>query len=153
MDAKQASQQAKQSERLQFPPLRVPAGTGSLEKSPSKSSGGKEMWAVPVKAKSKMKDKGKRQLKDLADLYAPAVAATIGTYGLPPDQARPQVMYRSLQPSGSSSRLQQSGENSLSNLHSKSMSSLHRTLAPRKLKDVCGQPVRSEKWVLQTALE
>merc|ERR1719171_1940815 len=63
MDAKQASQQAKQSERLQFPPLRVPAGTGSLEKS-------------------------------------------------------------------------------LSNLHSKSMSSLHRTLAPRKLKDVCGQPVR-----------
>ena len=60
MDAKQASQQAKQSERLQFPPLRVPAGTGSLEKSPSKSSGGKEMWAVPVKARSKMKDKGKR---------------------------------------------------------------------------------------------
>jgi hypothetical protein len=153
MDAKQASQQAKQSERLQFPPLRVPAGTGSLEKSPSKSSGGKEMWAVPVKARSKMKDKGKRQLKDLADLYAPAVAQTIGTYGLPPDQARPQVLYRSLQPSGSSSRLQQSGENSLSNLHSKSMSSLHRTLAPRKLKDVCGQPVRSEKWVLQTALE
>merc|ERR1719247_3285708 len=38
MDAKQASQQAKQSERLQFPPLRVPAGTGSLEMSPSKSS-------------------------------------------------------------------------------------------------------------------
>jgi hypothetical protein len=102
-----------------------------------------------------MGDIGKRKLKDLADLYAPAVVGTLNSYGLPPDQARPQVMYRTLQPSGSSSRLQKSGEVSLSKDHSmsKSMSSLQRTLAPRKLKDVGGVPVRSEKWVLQTALE
>jgi len=117
--------------------------------------GAKEMWASPVKAKHKMGDIGKRKLKDLADLYAPAVAETINTYGLPPDQARPQVMYRTLQPSGSPSRLQKSGEQSLSKDHSmsKSMSSLNRTLGPRKLKDVDGIPVRSARWVLQTALE
>jgi hypothetical protein len=105
------------------------------------------MWASPVKARAKMGDIGKRKLKDLADLYAPATVETLGTYGLPPDQARPQVMYRSLQPSGSSSRLQKSGEQSLS----RSMS-MQRTLAPRKIRDVDGVPVRSDKWVLQTAL-
>jgi hypothetical protein len=142
LDAKKPQ---KQEDRLQFPPLRVPGGTGSVDKpTPSK----KEMWASPVKVRSKMGDIGKRKLKDLADLYAPATVETLGTYGLPPDQARPQVMYRSLQPSGSSSRLQKSGEHSLS----KSMSSLQKTLAPRKLRDVEGHPVRSEKWVLQTAL-
>jgi hypothetical protein len=147
VDAKQQTSREKQEERLQFPPLRVPAGTGSRDT--SQASKQKEMWASPVKVRSKMGDLGKRKLKDLADMYAPAVVETISTYGLPPNQARPQVMYRSLQPSGSSSRLQKSGEHSLS----KSMSSLQRTLAPRKLKDVDGVPVRSEKWVLQTALE
>jgi hypothetical protein len=154
LDAKQASQGGRGEkpgeERLQFPALRVPGGTGSRDTSAQASKDGKkEMWASPVKVRSKMGDIGKRKLKDLADLYAPATVQTISTYGLPPDQARPQVLYRSLQPSGSSSRLQKSGEQSLS----KSMSSLQRTLAPRKLKDVDGVPVRSEKWVLQTALE
>merc|ERR1719247_1171271 len=108
LDAKQTSQ-LKQEERLQFPPVRVPGGTGSRDTpTPSKQ---KEMWASPVKARSKMGDIGKRKLKDLADLYAPATVETLGTYGLPPDQVRPQVMYRSLQPSGSSS-LQKSGEQS-----------------------------------------
>jgi hypothetical protein len=144
-DASKTSLQ-KQEDRLQFPPLRVPSGTGSRDTpTPSKQ---KEMWASPVKARAKMGDIGKRKLRDLADLYAPATVETLGTYGLPPDQARPQVMYRSLQPSNSSSRLQKSGEQSLS----RSMSSLQKTLAPRKIRDVDGVPVRSEKWVLQTAL-
>merc|ERR1719247_3674704 len=50
--------QHKQEERLQFPPLRVPGGTGSRDTAPTPAKQ-KEMWASPVKVRSKMGDIGK----------------------------------------------------------------------------------------------
>jgi hypothetical protein len=125
----------------QFPPIRVPAGTADL----SKTSMEKERWASPVKQRSRMRETGKKKLKYLANIYAPACVDSLDSeYGMPPDQARPQVQYRTLQPS-LLPRLDKSQ-------HSKSMTSLQHSTTKRKLRDVDGHPVKSERWVLQAAL-
>jgi len=130
------------SDKLAFPTIRVPSMMKhELSKQEmSKSKASDELnWATKSE-KPKMNRVGRRKLKDLAEIYVPAAVPTLhDKYGLPPDQARPQVAYRTLQPSLS---------RTLPSLQ-KSTDNLHHSRSTERIRDVEGVPVHApQRWVL-----
>lgn len=120
--------------KYQFPPIRIPMM--------NKSFSSEEPSVSVSKKESRLSRKSLKNLVSMAEVYAPATIDHIDSKkGLPPNQSRPQVAYRTLQPSTMSQ--------TLPGLHNSMDASRSMRSTAKRLSSVDGFPVKSERWVLQ----